>query len=61
MTRDAISDLCTDAVRHKYPVARPDGRTDISLENGLVATPTRKEELNGTYLNKGLLTLGGAT
>ena len=27
VTRDAISDLCTDTVRHKYPVARPDGRT----------------------------------
>ena len=27
MTRDAISDLCTDTVRHKYPVARPDGQT----------------------------------
>ena len=24
VTRDAISDLCTDTVRHKYPVARPD-------------------------------------
>ena len=27
VTRDAISDLCTDAVRHKYPVARPDSQT----------------------------------
>ena len=29
VTRDAISDLCTDTVRHKYPVARPDRRPDV--------------------------------
>ena len=32
VTRDAISDLCTDTVRHKYPVARPDRQTDVRTD-----------------------------
>ena len=27
----AISDLCTDTGRDNYPVARPDGQTDVLL------------------------------
>ena len=50
-----MSDFVMIGPREHSQKCVTDGRTDVSLENGLAATPTRKEELCGTYNNFGVL------
>ena len=46
VTWDATSDLCTDTVRHKYPVARPDVRTDICVHTSASPSAADKNKRN---------------
>ena len=50
MTFYAISDLCTDTGRDKYPVARPDVRTDICVHTSASPSAADKNDRDQTFL-----------